>query len=335
MRAWTIPDQRGLGGLRLETLPDPVAAAGEVVLRLHRSALNPADRYLAEGLYPARPSFPHILGRDGVGTVQRVGAGVEGWRVGDKALVLRGAAGVDRPGTLAEDVALPEGALARVPEGWSEAEAAGAALVLLTAHQALLQWGPLPPAVVLVSGAGGGVGTATVQLAAALGHTVIGLSRGAAKRERLLALGATAAFDPREGSWRRDLKALLAPRRVDLVVDTIGGALFGELVDTLGFGGRVSVVGMLAGAVPSFNTASLFFRRIRIGGVAVGSDSPEEQRRAWEESVARMSTAGQRPVVDGEFPFDEVPAAFARLAEGPMGKVVIRFPAADGGQARA
>lgn len=328
MRAWTIPDQRGLGGLTLQTLPDPSPGPGEVVLRIHRAALNPADRYLAEGLYPARPAFPHVLGRDGAGVIERVGPEVEGWREGEQALVLRGAAGVDRPGTLAEAVALPAASLAKVPPGWSGPQAAGAALVLLTAHQALLQWGRLPPSAVLVSGAGGGVGAATVQLAAALGHRVIGLSRSAAKRERLLTLGAAAAFDPGGASWRRDVKALLAPRRVDLVVDTIGGATFPELVDTLGFGGRVSVVGMLAGPVPAFNTASLFFRRIRLGGVAVGSDSAEDQRRAWEESVALLEAAGQRPEVDSEFAFEEVPAAFARLAEGPMGKVIVRLPAA-------
>ena len=72
MRAWTIPDQRGLGGLNLQTLPDPSPGPGEVVLRIHRAALNPADRYLAEGLYPARPSFPHVLGRDGAAALALV-----------------------------------------------------------------------------------------------------------------------------------------------------------------------------------------------------------------------------------------------------------------------
>lgn len=326
MLAWTIPDQRGLAGLRIDELPDPVPAAGEVVLRLEAAALNPADRYLAEGLYPARPTFPHVLGRDGVGRVEAVGAGVTRWRTGERTLVLRGEAGVTRPGTLAERVVVPADALAPVPPGWSDAEAAGAALVALTAHQAIRQWGPLEPSVVLVSGASGGVGVTTVQLAAALGHTVIGLSRGAAKAGRLLQLGATHVLDPRSPAWRSELKALLSPRRVDLVVDTIGGGTLPEMIDTLGFGGRVSVVGMLAGPVPAFNTASLFFRRIRVGGVAVGSDSRDAQAAAWEEVVALFGRTGRRPVVDGEFGFEEVPAAFRRLAEGPFGKVVIRIP---------
>lgn len=323
MRAWTIHDQRGLAGLRLESLPDPEPATGEVVLRVRSAALNPADRYLAEGLYPARPGFPHVLGRDGVGEVAAVGRGVEGWRPGDTALVLRGPAGVDRHGTLAELVAVDAASLAPVPPGWSRAEAAGAALVYLTAHQAICQWDMTPPTVVLVSGASGGVGVATVQLAAALGHHVIGLSRSRAKAARLLGLGAARMFDPRLPDWKSDLKAAIAPRRVGLVVDTVGGSLFPELLDTLGFAGRMSVVGMLAGPVPSFNTASLLFRRLRIGGVAVGSDSPLEQRAAWTESVALLERTGRRPEVDSRWPFEQVPSAFARLEEGPMGKVIV------------
>lgn len=326
MRAWTIPNQRGLNGLRLESLPDPEPGPGEVVLRVHLAALNPADRYLAEGLYPARPRFPHVLGRDGVGKVVAVGEGVAGWHPGDTALVLRGPTGVDRHGTLAEFVAVDAASLAPVPREWSPAEAAGAALVYLTAHQAIRQWDIVPPTVVLVSGASGGVGVATVQLASALGHVVIGLSRSRAKGERLLALGAALVVDPRSATWRSEVKAAIAPRRVGLVVDTVGGVLFPELLDTLGFGGRMSVVGMLAGPVPSFNSASLLFRRLRIGGVAVGSDSPDEQRVAWNESVALLERTGRRPEIDSRYPFEELPAAFARLAEGPMGKVLVTIP---------
>jgi NADPH2:quinone reductase len=329
MRGWTIPDQGGLAGLRLVELPEPVPADGEAIIHLHLAALNPADRYLAEGLYPDRPTFPHVLGRDGVGTIVELGPGVNRWRRGDRVLVLRGDTGVTRPGTLAERVAVAADCLAPVPADWSDAEAAGAALVTLTAHQALLQWGRIAPGVVLVSGASGGVGVATVQLGAALGHTVVALSRDPAKAEKLLRAGAAAAFDPRSDTWRHDLKSLLAPRRVDLVVDTIGGPLFPSLIDTLGYGGRVSAVGMLAGPVPAFNTASLFFRRIRIGGVAVGTDPRAAQAEAWNEAVMLLGRTGRRPIVDSAHPLESVPAAFTRLAAGPMGKVLVQMPSPD------
>src|SRR5271169_3896139 len=103
--------------------------------------------------------------------------------------------------------------------------------------------GPLPPSVVLVSGASGGVGVATVQLAAAFGHTVIALSRSASKREKLKGIGAAIVLDPGDAKWRKEL----GDRKVDLAVDNIGGPLFSELIGTLGMNGKVSAVGRLAG----------------------------------------------------------------------------------------
>src|SRR3954452_12038732 len=101
MRAWLLESLGGLKKLKLGEIADPVAGEGEVVMRVRFAALNPADRYLAEGQYPARPSFPHILGRDAVGTVEAVGPGVRDWKAGDRALLLRSEIGVNRHGTFA------------------------------------------------------------------------------------------------------------------------------------------------------------------------------------------------------------------------------------------
>jgi NADPH2:quinone reductase len=319
-----MDDFKGIGGLRLGDVPDPIPQPGEVILQIHYAALNPADRYLAENLYPAKPRLPHILGRDGMGTVVEAGSKVEGIRVGDRRAIVRGEVGGNRPGTFAERVAVPAQDLVELPPGWGELEAAGATLVYLTAYQALTIWGPLPPsAVVLVTGASGGVGVASVQLAAALGHKVLALSRNPEKSRRLEQLGAAATFNPEEPKWRLAVKTLLAPRRVDVAIDSIGGKLLPEVIDTLGEHGRVSVVGRLAGPVPSFNTATLFFRRLRLGGVAVGAWSNAESRAAWQQVVDLLARAGARPQVDKVFPFDQLPQAFERLAQGPMGKVLL------------
>ncbi len=324
MRGWLLDDLKGNGGLRLADVPDPLPQAGEVILELHYAALNPADRYLAENQYPAKPKLPHILGRDGLGTVVQVGSDVADVRAGDRRAVLRSDVGVNRPGTFAQRVAVPAQDLVELPGGWSEPEAAGAVLVYLTAHQALTMWGPLPAStVVLITGASGGVGVAAVQLAAALGHTVVGLSRSPEKRRRLEQLGATLTLNPEDAKWRQTLKTSLAPRRVDLAVDNIGGKLLPEVIDTLGDLGRVSVVGRLAGPVPNFNTATLFFRRIRIGGVAVGAWTNAESRAAWREVLPLLARTGARPQVDRVFPFEQLPQAFERLAQGPMGKVLL------------
>jgi NADPH2:quinone reductase len=325
MKAWLMDDFTGIEHLRLAEAPEPVPQEGEAILEVHYAGLNPADRYLAERQYPAKPTFPHILGRDGMGTVVQVGGGVTGIRLGDSRAILRGDVGGNRPGTFAQRVAISAQHLVEIPPGWSEQESAGATLVNLTAHQALTMWGPLPPSpVVLVTGASGGVGVATLQLATALGFTVVGLSRSVEKRARLQQLGAALTFDPGDPRWRQAAKAALAPRRVDLAVDNVGGSLLPEVIDTLGEGGRVSVVGRLAGPVPSFNTASLFFRRIRLGGVAINAYTAAESRAAWLEVLAMLARTRARPLVDSVFPFEELPKAFERLAQGPLGKVLLK-----------
>ena len=191
MKAWLMDDFTGVEKLRLSDAPEPSPGPAEAVLAVKYAALNPADRYLAERQYPAKPTLPHILGRDGLGVVAQTGAGVAAVRAGDVRAVLRGETGINRPGTFAERVAVPEQSLVEIPKNWSEEEAAGATLVYLTAYQALTMWGQLPAnGVVLVTGASGGVGVASVQLAAAMGHTVVGLSRSAEKRGRVMELGA-------------------------------------------------------------------------------------------------------------------------------------------------
>ena len=334
MKAWLLDSLGGLGVLRLGEAPEPVAGPREVVLDVLYACLNPADRSLAAGQDPARPAFPHVLGRDAVGRVVAVGPGVKGIELGQEMVVLRSEIGVMRAGTFAQRVAVPVESLAAVPDGWSLQEAAGASLVYLTAYQALTQWGALSPApgtavpsgaapVVLVTGASGGVGVATVQLSQALGHTVIALSRSPDKRARLGELGAAAAFDPEDTQWRKRAREFLGARRVDLAIDNIGGSLLPEVIDLLGMHGKVSVVGRLAGPVPQFNTASLFFRRLQIGGVAVGTYTPAESQAAWSAVVALLHKSKARPQVDGVFAFNKLLEAFERLAKGPMGKVLV------------
>ena len=324
MQAWLMDDYKGIAGLRLADAPDPVPQPDEVILRVHYAALNPADAYLAENQYPAKPRLPHILGRDGVGTVVAVGSGVKDVRVGDRRAILRSELGINQPGTFAQRVAVPTESLVELPAGWTEPEAAGATLVYLTAHQALTMWGPLPPsAVVLVTGASGGVGVAAVQLAAAMGYKVVALSRSPEKSRRLEQLGASVTCNPEDPKWSLALKSALESRRVDLAIDNIGGKLLPQVISTLGDLGRVSLVGRLAGPVPSFNTATLFFRRNRLGGVAASAYSSAESHAAWQEILELLARTGARPQVDQVFPFDQLPQAFERLAQGPMGKVLV------------
>ena len=209
---------------------------------------------------------------------------------------------------------------------------AAAPLVFLTSWQALTQWTdpPAPPgpsSVLLVTGASGGVGAATVQLEQvhvdSRGRV---LSRSAQKRARLEQLGADLFFDPADvNSFEKENVAkAIAPKQADLAVDNVAGPLFAQVIAMMGHGGCISVVGRSGGVVPEFNTALLFFKRVRIGGVSVGDYTPESAQSVWREIVGRLGKLGQRPVVDGMFPFEEdVKSAFARHGR-PMGKVLVR-----------
>jgi NADPH:quinone reductase len=329
MRAWLMDSTKGVEALRLGEVPDPRLDRAQVLLRVRLAALNPADAFLARGLYPAKPALPHILGRDGVGDVLAVGPGVDQVQVGQTVGILRCDVGVHTWGTLAEKVVVPMESVMPVPNGWSLEETAGAPLVYLTAWQALTQWTdpPAPPPageVLVVTGASGGVGVASVQLGQSMGLTVVALSRSEEKRARLRTLGADVTVDPSDTTLIRAVKAAIRPKHVSLVVDTVGGALLPLVIDLLGYGGRISVVGRSGGTVPDFNTAALLFRRIRMGGVAVGDYSAPSARQVWEEIVHRLQATSQRPQIDRIVPFEEVPRGFQRLAEGPMGKVLVR-----------
>jgi NADPH:quinone reductase len=329
MRAWLMDSAEGVERLRLGEVADPRPGPTQVLLRMRVAALNPADAFLARGMYPAKPPLPHILGRDGVGDVVTVGPGVDNVQVGETVGILRCAVGVGVWGTLAEHVVVPMESVTRIPPGWSLEEMAGAPLVFLTAWQALTQWHdpPTPPpagSVLLLTGASGGVGVASLLLGKSMNLTVVALSRSAEKRARLKMLGADVVCDPTDSNLVDVVKAAISPRRVDLAVDSVGGALLTQVIALLGYGGRISVVGRSGGTVPDFNTASLLFRRIRIGGVSVGDYTAQAAHRAWKEIVNRLDAMGQRPQVDTIVPFEDVKTGFVRLARGPMGKVLVR-----------
>jgi NADPH:quinone reductase-like Zn-dependent oxidoreductase len=327
VRAWLWDGQAGIDHLHPAEVPDPVPTMDEVVMEIHYAGLNPADRMLAERRYPypVSPPLPHVLGRDGVGTIVQVGSGVRDVHPGEKRVILRGDVGVYRWGTFAERVSMSAKTLVEIPTGWTEEESSGATLVYLSAYHALTMWEPLKPnSAVLVTGASGGVGLAAVQLASAMGLMVVALSRSAEKQRRLKEAGATFTFSPEDPQWPAGVKESLGPRGVALAVDTIGGKVLPGVISTMGESGRISLVGELGGSVPDFYTGTLFSRRLRIGAMAVGYYTPEENHAAWRDLLQLLARSGARPVVDRVFPVEQLPHAFERLSVGPMGKVVLR-----------
>lgn len=328
MRAWRFHEFGDISNYRLEDVPVPRPLSGEVLLKVRYAALNPADRLLIEGRYPGAGQLPLIVGRDGAGRVHEAPAGSR-FRAGDEAVVLRSEIGITRQGTLAEYVAAPEDVLAEIPAGWSLQEAAAAPLVYLTAWKALVIQGALKSGeTVLVTGASGGVGIASVQLSKALGARVIALSRDAEKRSQLKELGADAVIDDGAADLTAQVAKASGGGGPDLVIEHLGGARLAEHVAMLNMGGRVMVIGLLAGRKAELDLGMVLFKQVRIEGVHVGKFAPAAAQEAWRHVVETMNAAKQRPVIDEVFPMEQVPEAFARLSGGHLGKVLVEVNAA-------
>lgn len=325
MKSWRFYEFGKIENLRLEEIPTPQPAAGEALIKLDYAALNPADKFLVEGRYPRPGKPPFAVGRDGAGVVVESRGGR--FQPGDRVVFLRSEIGVTREGTLAEYVTAPEDVLAPLPEGWEPWEAAAAPLVSLTAWQALVTEGQVKAGqAVLVTGASGGVGTAAVELAKALGARVVALSRSAEKRQTLLGLGADFAFDTEDPEIVVKVKDALGGQ-VDVVVENLAGPFLQKSINMTGMHGRICVIGMLAGIKSEITIGSFMFKRIHIAGIAVGSYSSAEAQEAWGQIVATLTKAGRKPQIDKIYPLEQVPEAFAHLSRGPMGKIVIKMGA--------
>lgn len=323
MRIWRFHEFGDIDRLQLDEIPTPIPAEGEALVRVAYAALNPADRYLIKKQYPRPGKPPMAVGRDGSGVVENVHPNSR-FQIGDRVIVLRSDIGVSRDGTLAEYVCVPEASLAPLPSGWSLQEGAAGPLVFLTAWRALVVQGGLKTGeTVLITGASGGVGTASIILAKALGATVVALSRGDSKRGALRALGADYVIDSAAPDWEERTKTALNGGRVDLVVENLGGPFLQKCVNLCAEKGRIQIVGLLAGLTVELVVGLIIFKQIRIEGVVVSAYSPPEAQSAWVEIVRALDKLGLRPQIDSIYKMDEIIAAFEHLAKGPLGKVLI------------
>ena len=323
MKSWRFDEFGKIENLKLGDIPVPEPGEGEALVKLEFAALNPADHFLVIGKYPRPGKPPFAVGRDGCGTIEKCTAG-GAFKQGDRVVVLRGNVGISREGTLAEYVTVPEDSLAPLPDGWSAAQGAAGPLVQLTAWQALVDEGGCTEGkTVLITGASGGVGTAALLQAKALGARVVALSRSEEKRERLKELGADLVFDTDAPDLVKQVQKGLEGKRCDIVVENLAGPFLQKSINLTGNNGRICVMGLLAGLSSEIVLGTFIFKRIHIVGIAVGAYSALDAQDRWGKIVATLNKAGKRPLVDRVFPMDQVQEAFAHLAKGPMGKVVI------------
>lgn len=324
-------------------LPVPEPGPGEVRLRVRAAALNYLDIWVRNGWPGIKLMYPHILGADAAGTIDALGPGVTGWdtgmRVGVDPTLSCGECefcragwenrcahfrllGEHVSGTFAEYIVIPARNLIALPDHVSFAEAAAASLVFVTAWHSLITRAALRPGeTVLIIGAGGGVNTASLQIAKLTGCTVFVVGSSQDKLAKAQALGADAII-PRdvEGGWSRAVYQLTAKRGVDVVVDNVGAPTVNDSLRALARGGRMVTVGNTGGSKVEIDNRLMFGKHLSILGSTMG---PHRDFVAvmWLLFKGKLSA-----VIDATYPLDEVRAAMARMESGDLfGKVVLEL----------
>ncbi len=344
MRGFGFAEHGGDDQLRFVDVPEPQPGPGEVRVRVGAAAFNHLDRFTLAGIPGVAVERPHVLGSDGAGVVELLGAGVSDVREGSRVLLNPGLwdgtceacvagdealcrsyriVGEHLQGTAGRFVVVPRRNVHPLPDGWSFAQGAAAPLVFQTAWRALATVGGVKPGDrVAIIGAGGGVATAAVQVAKLLGARTVVTSGTAAKEEPVRHLGADDFLVTDEA---RPLDKLLwewsGKKGVDVVFDSVGAPTLPRSLRAVARGGRVVVIGATAGPKVELDVRTLFWRQASIRGSTMAG------RAEFETVLGHLARGALRPVVDATWPFVEAPRAFARL-EAPdlFGKVVLLGP---------
>ncbi|HWW57208.1 MAG TPA: NADPH:quinone oxidoreductase family protein [Sphingopyxis sp.] len=315
-----LPDHAGAA---LVDLPIPVPGPGEVRVRVRAAAVNFPDLLMTRGAYQLKPDLPFVSGLEFAGEVDAVGEGVRGWRAGDAVV------GGNRFGAMAEYCVAPAAALRPKLEGLGWDKAAAYPVAYLTAYVALVRCARIEPGEwVLVHGAAGGVGLATVDLAKALGARVIASASNAEKRAALARLYAPDAVIAAEPGFREDVKTLTGGKGADVVFDPVGGDAFDESTRCIAFGGRLLVVGFASGRIPEVPVNVPLIKGFSVVGVRAGEYGRRFPERGAENVAAIDALAAKgkiRPHVHTSLDLADWREAFAMLERREVvGKVVLR-----------
>jgi NADPH:quinone reductase-like Zn-dependent oxidoreductase len=320
VKAVRIHEDGGPEVLVYEDAPDPVPRDGEVLVELRAASLNHLDLWIRKGL-PSVPK-PRILGADGAGIRVDTGERVvinPGIEHGDGRISI---VGEDFDGTHAELVAVPAENVYPLPDELSFEDAAAFPLVFETAYRMLVTRAGLREGeTVFVWGIGGGVATAALAIAKALGGRVIVTSSSGAKLERARELGADATIDHATEDVKARVKELTDGRGADVVIEHVGEATWRTSLDVAGQNGRIAVCGATSGPNPPAALHRVWWKQLSILGSTMGAKAD------FEGALELVKSGRARPVVDSVFPLAEARAAHERLESGEQfGKVVLRIP---------
>ena len=321
MRAVQVVETTGLSGVRVVDVPEPQLGEGNVLVEVRCAGLSFPDVLMSQGLYQIKPDPPFTLGHEASGIVRQAAAGSR-FAPGDRVTAF----GL---GSCAELLTADERAVCRLPDALSFEEGAALTLNYHTAHFGLIRRGRMRSGdTVLVHGAGGGVGSAAVQVAAAKGASrVIGVVSSDEKAEVARRVGATDVVRS-DGPWRDEAQTLTDGRGVDIVFDPVGGDRFRDSMRCLALEGRLVIIGFAEGSIPEVGANRILFRNIDLVGAAWGAFllNVPQLTREIEADLEPLIEAGKiKPYVSRALPLEEAVEGMEEIAgRRVLGKVVLR-----------
>ena len=322
MRAVVLRDKGGPEVLRVEEVPDPVIGPDEVLIDVVSTALNRADLLQRMGMYAGPPADHEIPGLELAGRVASLGSRVADWAVGDAVMGIVGGGGY------ASRAAVHERQLVAVPASVDLADAGSIPEVYLTAYDALVVQGGLTSGrTALVHAGASGVGTASIQIAKAIGASIV-VTASAGKVEACRSLGADVAVDYGSEDFVEAVSSFTSGRGVDVVLDVIGGDYLDRNIDAVAVQGRIVQVGTMASGKATFTLGKLMPKRAALIGTVLRARPLDEKiaitQRFRRELLPLFDRGLLRSVIDSRFTLDTIADAHRHMeANANVGKIVI------------
>jgi NADPH2:quinone reductase len=321
MKAIVARDYGPLENLAYADWPEPEAKGRMVVIQAEAIGVNFPDGLLVQGLYQMKPPVPFVPGMEVAGRVIAVGDEVRSVKVGDRVAALGNLGGY------AEMVAAPESSVMPLPDGVTAADACALLCGYGTSHYALKQRGQIKPGETLcVLGAGGLTGTAAIQIGKAMGARVIGVASSKEKRDIASEAGADEVLG--YDNLKDALKEATGGKGVDVGYDPVGGESFDALSRSMGWGGRLLVIGFASGTIPKFPVNLALVKGFSVVGVFWG-DFTRREPAVYADNMRELIgwyMAGKvKPVIEGEYPLADAAAVLTRvLNRGSAGKIILK-----------
>jgi NADPH2:quinone reductase len=310
--------------LVLEDIDDPVASENEAIVKVYSASLNFPDGLQIQGKYQFQPPMPFTPGSEVGGIITSVGAGLQGFSLGDRVMATPGIGG------LAEQVAVKADGLRKIPDSMDFKTAAGFAMIYTTSYYALKQRAQLKPdETLLVLGASGGVGLAAVELGKVMGARVIAAASSDEKLEFVNRLHPDALLNYSDGEFKERVKDLTKGRGADVIYDPVGGDLFDQSCRCINWNGRLLVIGFASGRIPEYKANLALLKGASMVGVFLGrfrKEEPEEYENNFAELLQMYDEGKLKPIVTESFAMSDFVDAFNVFTERKvMGKVTLEI----------